>query len=166
MEDKTELEILLKLLDKVITSERKEIKDAFRELMIIAALTEPNADTAGPLMDLLTRVGALEMDVSTIKSNQSNGFPPLSGRSLLDQYSWNGTNTDFGRTFPNIAGGNAGSGAIKGAIDLGSAGGGTGDSWKSFSGSSASDWGDMTFSNPEFTRMLEEIQGTKAGDKD
>lgn len=160
MENKTELETVLKLLDKIITSERAEIKGAFRELMIIAALTEPNADTAGPLMDLLDRVAALEIEVSSIKANYSR----IPSHSLFEdrQYTWNNTSAIYG-PLGHIAGT---SGAIGGSPDLGSDVGKIADSWKNFSSNSAGTLNDMSFKNPEFTKMWEELQSTKESDKD
>lgn len=172
--EKTELETVVKLLDKIITSERKEIKDAFRELMIIAALTEPNADTAGPLMDLLTRLTAVEVEVSAIKMNQSSSIfgtsPHPFGSNTWDTHTTGGP-WNFGN-FPNIAstgsgafsGNNTGGGAfsedgsIQGAIDMR-------DSWKSLADSGTLAGPDVSFQNPEFEKMWNSINIEEEEDK-
>lgn len=66
--DNEDLLVVCKALDKIITSERKEIKNAFRELMIMASLTED--DTAGPLLSLIGRVDRLEYEISSIKRDR------------------------------------------------------------------------------------------------
>ena len=58
--ENTELKTVMKMLDKIITSKNKEIKNAFRELMIIAALTESDTSVVGPLTNLISRVEILE----------------------------------------------------------------------------------------------------------
>lgn len=51
--EKTELKQVVKLLDKIIGSNNAEIKDAFRELLIVATLTETPTDEKGPLETLI-----------------------------------------------------------------------------------------------------------------
>lgn len=61
--DNDELLRTVKLLDKIITSERKEVKTAFQELLLIVALTEDNK-LAGPLEQM---VDTLQKDVRQMK---------------------------------------------------------------------------------------------------
>lgn len=63
----TDLEHVVKLLDKVITSERKEVKEAFRELLIIVALTE-DGGVAGPIEKLLDRQLEVESHVRRLEN--------------------------------------------------------------------------------------------------
>lgn len=51
--EKTELRQVVKLLDKIIGSNSADIKDAFRELLIVATLTETPTDEKGPLETLI-----------------------------------------------------------------------------------------------------------------
>lgn len=57
---------LAKQLDKIITSERKEVKDAFRELLIVSALIEGD-NVAGPLEKLIDSVDVLSSEVRRLR---------------------------------------------------------------------------------------------------
>jgi len=56
--DREELTILCRALDKMMTSERKEVKDAFRELSIMVTLID-NSEVPGPLVETLRRLDDL-----------------------------------------------------------------------------------------------------------
>lgn len=167
----TELETVLKLLDKIITSERKEIKDAFRELMIIAALTEPNADTAGPLTELLARVAAVEAEVSSLRGTRDifggTGGLPLRQYSFDDTFTgpWRNSTTPSGGTVGGtgkFGGSTAGSyGPITGAI----AGDHIYHAYKSLTDTGELSSSDLTFKNPDFTKLWTEMSNVEEEDK-
>lgn len=177
--EKSDLETVLKLLDKIITSERKEIKDAFRELMIIAALTEPGADTAGPLMDLLARLTAVEMEVSSLRASQSifNNRGGCFGEPLIGgpQYSWDTSTADPWKRFDSTTGGASSNsdnicGAIypddtaSGAIAGGTSILGVGTTYRSLMDSGMIKESDIAFKNPEFAEVWESFKEKKEGD--
>lgn len=170
--ENSDLETVLKLLDKIITSERKEIKNAFRELMIIAALTEPGADTAGPLMDLLARLTAVEMEVSSLRAAQNSygNCGSIFGEPLIrgHQYSWSdSTSADIWRKFSSTAGGTFGrlnssaacpDDIAKGAIAGGSSTLGVGSTYQSLMDSGMVEAGDITFENQDFKELWDSLK--------
>lgn len=177
--EKSDLETVLKLLDKIITSERKEIKDAFRELMIIAALTEPGADTAGPLMDLLARLTAVEIEVSALRASQSifNNRGSIFGEPLIGghQYSWDDTtSSDKWRNFSIPTGGMTSSfgsssaaypdDIAKGAVGGGSSALGIDGTYQSLMASGMIETSDITFKNQDFNEMWGAIKEKTKGD--
>jgi hypothetical protein len=62
-----ELTQVMKMLDKIITSNRPEIKEAFRELLIISTLAEQGGDLAGPLESLMHEVKRLRQEVEILR---------------------------------------------------------------------------------------------------
>lgn len=142
--EKTDLQTIIELLDKVLISERKEIKDAFRELLMIAALTEANPEEPGPLTSLLSRMDALEAEVNSLRLGQNGSIfdgPMIGGR----QYTWDDTSSTTWRKF---AGGSTSS-AI-GAICSGNAGNGI--TYGSVTDAASS----VSFENPDFNKMWAE----------
>lgn len=140
--EKTDLQTIIELLDKVLISERKEIKDAFRELLMIAALTEANPEEPGPLTSLLARMDALEAEVNSLRLGQNGsvfGGPMIGGR----QFTWDDTSSTT--TWRNFAGGSTSS-AI-GAIYSGSADNGI--TYGSVTDAASS----VSFENEDFNKM-------------
>lgn len=85
--EKTELMQVVKLLDKIIVSNNVAIKDAFRELLIITALTEvTNDETPGPLANLIcTELAVLREEIRRMRQElsyaRSSGNQPHDYRS-------------------------------------------------------------------------------------
>jgi len=88
--EKTELMQVVKLLDKIISSKNIEIKDAFRELLIVATLTEtPSDDAPGPLATLIfTEMEQLRHEVALARKDISSiyGTAQRAGKSYYEDY--------------------------------------------------------------------------------
>ena len=70
---------IIKSLDKIIMSERVEVKNAFRELLIMVTLCEDSVK--GPLEKLINQVNVMQIEIDMVKktSNRINEFDtPLS----------------------------------------------------------------------------------------
>jgi hypothetical protein len=99
-----ELKQLVKLLDKVISSDNPETKSAFRELLIVAALTGTN-DTPGFLENIIfSEFAKLEKEVEHLRREvMIRNTDTRRGKSYYDQYytSMRGTAADpySGRSF-------------------------------------------------------------------
>lgn len=100
----TDLIKIAKQLDKIITSERPEVKEAFRELLIVSALIEGDG-VKGPISTLVDKVNDLSRDVAKMSDRLSiherelsyrNGVPrPRSYHDAIEQNRiWGGTVPD------------------------------------------------------------------------
>lgn len=92
-----ELQSVMKLLDRIITSKRPETVTAFRELLTIAALTESGNGVAGPLEKLLDKVEALETKVAVLDMVRATpSYPPS------ERQPWTGSYPDITTPYPSI----------------------------------------------------------------
>jgi len=102
--EKTELMQVVKLLDKIIGSNNAEIKDAFRELLIIATLTEaPSDDIPGPLATLIfTEMDQLRHEVAAVRQDIASVYSTAqrSGKSYYEDYYRGLRNTGQGYVDP------------------------------------------------------------------
>ncbi len=87
--EKTELKQVIKLLDKIIASNNVEIKDAFRELLIVATLTEAPAEGQGPLESLVfSELDMLKKQLTAIQGDmaRTHEWARRNGKSYYDDY--------------------------------------------------------------------------------
>jgi len=86
--EKTELMQVVKLLDKIIASNNEEIKNAFRELLIVAALTETtNDDNRGPLASLIfAEIDILHNELKKVKHEVAYHLNSTRTKSYYEDY--------------------------------------------------------------------------------
>jgi len=65
-----ELEQLADLFDQAMTSDNPTVKRAFRNLLMVAAIDNPDNAHPGPMRDLLNRVNRLETRISQLEQHQ------------------------------------------------------------------------------------------------
>ena len=87
--DNEELLVVIKALDKIMTSERAEIKSAFRELMIMATLCENSNGVTGPLQKLVTEVTNMKHQMNGRYSEEDRYRKMYETQFRNDRYYWN-----------------------------------------------------------------------------
>ena len=66
-----ELLVLTKQLDKIISSKDKNVRETFKELLIMATLLEDDGDAVGPLANMLSHIESLELRLANVELRQA-----------------------------------------------------------------------------------------------
>jgi hypothetical protein len=73
--DTSDIEQFAKLFDTAMTSDNPAVKKAFKNLLMVSALTEANNDeyeVAGPLQKMVNTIKSLDKRIDTLEKSQYN----------------------------------------------------------------------------------------------